>query len=99
MSNAGTTASTFPVNTVSATRSLTSGLSGLGWNTPVSSAGLSAANSMASIIQNVLPLELQESVGVQGVPPLLAATEVHYTETFKRNQGLSHITSFNLNNK
>lgn len=56
-------------------------------------------NSMPSIIQNVLPIELQETVKTQGVPSLLAATEVNYAETFKRNQSLSHITSFNSNNK
>lgn len=89
------------MNAISTTRSLTSGLSGLSWNTSTSNASLSTAsvNSMASIIQNVLPIELQDSVSTQGVPSLLAATEVHYTETFKRNQSLSHITSFNLNNK
>ena len=67
------------------TRSLTSGTSGLGSSSSGFKVPGAQVNEVPSMLGSVMPPELETA------PTLLAASEMHYTETFNRqNQGLDN---------
>ncbi|KAH7717164.1 CRE-SCD-1 protein [Aphelenchoides avenae] len=72
----------FPVSNAQSGRSLTTGSSGV--HNPISAAtgNVELPPLKAPFLQGIIPPELEVA------PSLLAASELHYSETFKKSQGL-----------